>query len=175
MALRLEDKKAIVDDVNEIASSALSAVLADYRGLTVSQMTELRKLAREQSVYLRVVRNTLARRAVEGTEFECLKDSLVGPTIMALSIEDPGAAARLIKDFAKEHEQLEVKALAVGGEVMGPEDIDRLAKLPTRDQALGQLAGVLQAPITKLAQTLNDAPGQFARVISAVKDQKDAA
>ena len=175
MALRLEDKKAIVDDVNEIASSALSAVLADYRGLTVSQMTELRKLAREQSVYLRVVRNTLARRAVEGTEFECLKDSLVGPTIMALSIEDPGAAARLIKDFAKEHEQLEVKALAVGGEVMGPEDIDRLAKLPTRDQALGQLAGVLQAPITKLAQTLNDVPGKFARVISAVKDQKDAA
>jgi len=175
VALRLEDKKAIVDDVNEIASSALSAVLADYRGLTVSQMTELRKLAREQSVYLRVVRNTLARRAVEGTEFECLKDSLVGPTIMALSIEDPGAAARLIKDFAKEHEQLEVKALAVGGEVMGPEDIDRLAKLPTRDQALGQLAGVLQAPITKLAQTLNDVPGKFARVISAVKDQKDAA
>ncbi|MBV1870941.1 MAG: 50S ribosomal protein L10 [Gammaproteobacteria bacterium] len=175
MALRLEDKKAIVDGVNEIASSALSAVLADYRGLTVFQMTELRKLAREQSVYLRVVRNTLAKRAVEGTEFECLKDSLVGPTIMALSLEDPGAAARLIKDFAKEHEQLEVKALAVGGELLGPEDIDRLAKLPTREQALGQLAGILQAPITKLAQTLNDVPGKFARVVSAVKDQKDAA
>lgn len=175
MALRLEDKKAIVDGVNEIASSALSAVLADYRGLTVFQMTELRKLAREQSVYLRVVRNTLAKRAVEGTEFECLKDSLVGPTIMALSLDDPGAAARLIKDFAKEHEQLEVKALAVGGELLGPEDIDRLAKLPTREQALGQLAGILQAPITKLAQTLNDVPGKFARVVSAVKDQKDAA
>lgn len=175
MALRLEDKKAIVDDVNAVASSALSAVLADYRGLTVTEMTELRKLAREQSVYLRVVRNTLAKRAVQGTEFECLNDALVGPTILALSIEDPGAAARLIKNFAKEHEQLEVKALAVGGEALGPENIDRLAKLPTREQALGQLAGVLQAPITKLAQTLNDVPSKFARAVSAVKDQKDAA
>ena len=175
MALRLEDKKAIVDDVNAVASSALSAVLADYRGLTVSELTELRKLAREQSVYLRVIRNTLARRAVAGTEFECLQDTFVGPTILALSIDDPGAAARLIKDFAKGHEQLEVKVLAVGGEALGPEQLDRLANLPTRDQALGQLASVLQAPVTKLARTLNDVPGKVARVLAAVKDQKDAA
>jgi len=173
--LRLEDKQAIVAEVNEAASGALSAVLADYRGLTVSELTELRKLAREQSVYLRVIRNTLARRAVAGTEFECLQDTFVGPTILALSIDDPGAAARLIKDFAKEHEQLEVKALAVGGEALGPEQLDRLANLPTRDQALGQLASVLQAPVTKLARTLNDVPGKVARVLAAVKDQKDAA
>lgn len=175
MPLRLEDKQAIVAEVNEAASGALSAVLADYRGLTVSELTELRKLAREQSVYLRVIRNTLARRAVAGTEFECLQDTFVGPTILALSIDDPGAAARLIKDFAKGHEQLEVKALAVGGEALGPEQIDRLANLPTRDQALGQLASVLQAPVTKLARTLNDVPGKVARVLAAVKDQKDAA
>lgn len=175
MPLRLEDKQAIVAEVNEAASGALSAVLADYRGLTVSELTELRKLAREQSVYLRVIRNTLARRAVAGTEFECLQDTFVGPTILALSIDDPGAAARLIKDFAKGHEQLEVKALAVGGEALGPEQLDRLANLPTRDQALGQLASVLQAPVTKLARTLNDVPGKVARVLAAVKDQKDAA
>ena len=174
MALRLEDKKAIVAEVNEVASGALSAVIADYRGLTVGEMTDLRKQAREQGVYLRIVRNTLAKRAVEGTEFECLQESLVGPTIFALSLEDPGAAARLLKDFAKEHEKLEVKALAVGGEAYPASEIDRLAKLPTRDQALGMLAGVLQAPISKFARTLNEVPSQFVRVVAAVKDQKAA-
>ncbi len=174
MALRLEDKKAIVAEVNEVANGALSAVIADYRGLTVSQMTELRKQARDQGVYLKVVRNTLAKIAVAGTEFECLSDSLVGPTILALSIDDPGAAARMIKDYAKGNDKLEVRALAVGGVVYGAAEIDRLAKLPTRDQALGMLAGVLQAPITKFARTLNDVPGKIARVVAAVKDQKAA-
>ena len=174
MALGLEDKRAIVAEVSEAASSALSAVIADYRGLSVSEMTELRKKARDEGVYLRVVRNTLARIAVKGTEFECLAESLVGPTIIALSVEDPGAAARLIKDFAKKHEKLEVKALAVGGEAYGAHEIDRLAKLPTREQALGLLASVLQAPVTKLAQTLNEIPSQFVRVVAAVKEQKAA-
>jgi len=174
VALNLEDKKAIVAEVNDAASGALSAVIADYRGLTVSEMTELRKRAREQNVYLRVVRNTLARRAVEGTEFECLAESLVGPTILAFSLDDPGAAARIIKDYAKEHDDLEVKALAVGGMVYGASEIDRLAKLPTREQALGQLAGLLQAPIAKFARTLNEVPSGFARVLAAVKDQKAA-
>lgn len=174
MALNLEDKKAIVAEVNEAASGALSAVIADYRGLTVSEMTELRKQAREQKVYLRVVRNTLARRAVEGTEFECLAESLVGPTILAFSMEDPGAAARIIKEYAKGHDDLEVKALAVGGTLYGASEIDRLAKLPTREQALGQLAGLLQAPIAKFARTLNEVPSGFARVLAAVKDQKAA-
>lgn len=174
MALNLEDKKAIVAEVSQAAAGALSAVIADYRGLTVSQMTELRKQARAQGVYLKVVRNTLARIAVRGTEFECLHDALVGPTILALSIEDPGAAARLFKEYAKTNDKLEVKALAVGGIAYGAADIDRLASLPTREQALGMLAGVLQAPVTKLARTLNEMPSQIARALAAVKDQKAA-
>jgi large subunit ribosomal protein L10 len=174
VALKLEDKKAIVAEVNDVASGALSAVIADYRGLTVSQMTDLRKQARSQGVFLRVVRNTLARRAIEGTEFQCLSDALVGPTILAFSLDDPGAAARLFKEYAKTHDKLEVKALAVGGMAYGPHEIDRLAKLPTREQALGLLAGVLQAPITKFARTLNDVPSKFARALAAVKDQKAA-
>ena len=174
MALRLEDKKAIVTEVNAVASGALSAVIADYRGLSVSEVTEFRKQAREQGVFLKVVRNTLARRALEGTEFECLKESMVGPTIFAFSIEDPGAAARLVKEYAKSYENLEVKALAVGGEAYGPHEIDRLAKLPTREQALGMLAGVLQAPVSKFARTLNEIPSQFVRAVAAVKDQKAA-
>jgi large subunit ribosomal protein L10 len=121
-----------------------------------------------------VVRNTLARRAVQGTEFECLSVSLVGPTILAFSLEDPGAAARLFKEYAKTHEKFVVKALAVGGSAYGPHELDRLAKLPTREQALGMLAGVLQAPITKFARTLNDVPSKFARALAAVKDQKAA-
>ncbi len=174
MALNLEDKKAIVAEVNQAATGALSAVIANYRGLTVSQMTSLRKQAREQGVYLKVVRNTLARIAVKGTEFECLHDALVGPTILALSIEDPGAAARLMKDYAKTNDKLEVKALAVGGVAYGAAEIDRLATLPTREQALGILAGTLQAPISKFARTLNEMPSQIARVLAAVKDQKAA-
>lgn len=174
MALNLEDKKAIVAEVSQAASGALSAVIANYRGLTVSQMTSLRKQAREQGVYLKVVRNTLARIAVKGTEFECLHDALVGPTILALSIEDPGAAARLMKDYAKTNDKLEVKALAVGGVAYGASEIDRLASLPTREQALGILAGTLQAPISKFARTLNEMPSQIARVLAAVKDQKAA-
>ena len=174
MALKLEDKKAIVAEVNEAASRALSAVIADYRGLTVAQMTTLRKAAREQRVYVRVVRNTLAKIAVRGTEFECLSDSLVGPTILAFSLDDPGAAARLLKGYAKDFEKLEVKGLAVGGISYPATEIDRLASLPTRQQALGMLAGVLQAPISKFARTLNEVPTKIARVIAAVKDQKAA-
>ncbi|HVL00824.1 MAG TPA: 50S ribosomal protein L10 [Dongiaceae bacterium] len=174
MALNLEDKKAIVAEVNQAAAGALSAVIANYRGLTVSQITNLRKQAREQGVYLKVVRNTLARIAVRGTEFECLHDALVGPTILALSIEDPGAAARLMKEYAKTNDKLEVKALAVGGVAYGAAEIDRLATLPTREQALGILAGTLQAPLSKFARTLNEVPSQIARVLAAVKDQKAA-
>lgn len=174
MTLKLDDKKEIVAEVNQAASAALSAVIADYRGLTVGQMTKLRFQAREQGVYLRVVRNTLARRAMEGTEFECLKDSLVGPTIIGLSLSDPGAAARLFKDFAKDNQRLEVKALSVGGKVYGAKDIDVLAKLPTRDQALSMLLGLMQAPVAKFVRTLNEVPTKFVRAVAAVKDQKAA-
>jgi len=174
MALRLADKQAIVAEVNEAASSALSAVVSDYRGLTVGQMTTLRAKARESGVYLRVVRNTLAKRAIAGTEYECLSDTLVGPTMFAFSQQDPGSAARLLKDFAKEFDALEVKALSIGGQLLPADQIDRVAKLPTREEALALLMAVMQAPITKLARTLNDVPGKLVRTVAAVRDQKQA-
>lgn len=172
MPLNLEDKRAIVVSVNAVAAEALSAVVADYRGLSVAEMTALRKKARETGVYLKVVRNTLAKRAVAGTDYECLNDALVGPTVLAFSQEDPGAAARLIKDFAKDHDALEVKALAIGGVVYEAKDIDVLAKLPTRDEALAQLLSVMQAPVGKFVRTLNEVPSKFVRVVAAVKDKK---
>lgn len=175
MALGLEDKKAIVASVHETAANALSLVVADARGCTVGELTELRKLAREAEVDLRVVRNTLARRAVAGTEFECAEEVFKGPSLLAFSMEDPGAAARLFKDFAKQNENFEVKALAVGGELLGAEQLDKLATLPTREQALAMLAGLLQAPVSKFARTLNEVPSQFARALAAVRDQKQAA
>lgn len=175
MALRLDEKQAIVAEVNQAAAGALSAVVSDYRGLTVGQMTDLRVKAREKGVYVRVIRNTLARRAVEGTEFACLNDAFKGPTLLAFSKEDPGAAARLLKDYAREHEALKVRALSLGGQLYGPEDLDRLASLPTRDEALSLLMAVMLAPITKLARTFNDVPGRMVRVVAAVRDQKQAA
>ena len=175
MAIRLEDKQQIVSEVNQAASSALSAVLADYRGVTVEDMTALRKNARENKVYLRVVRNTLLKRAVADTEFECIQEVLVGPTILALSQEDPGAAARVLKDFAKENDDFEIKALSVGGQLMDANQIDVLAKLPTLDQARSMLMSVMLAPVTKLARTLNEVPSKATRAVAAVRDQKQDA
>jgi len=174
MALRLEQKQAIVAEVNTAAANALSAVVSDYRGLTVDQLTGLRAKARESGVYVRVIRNTLAKRAVVGTDFECLDEALVGPTMIAFSQEDPGAAARLIKDYASEFDKLEVKALSIGGQLLDAKDIDRLAKLPTRDEALALLMSVMQAPVVKLARTLNEVPGKLVRTVAAVRDQKQA-
>ena len=174
MALGLEQKRQIVAEVNEVAASALSAVVADYRGMTVAQMTEMRAKARESGVYLRVVRNTLARRAVEGTDYACLDETLVGPSLIAFSTEDPGSAARLMKDYAKELDALEVKALSIGGELINPDQIDRVAKLPTLDEARALLMSVLLAPATKLARTLNEVPGKLVRTVAAVKEQKEA-
>ena len=170
--IRLEEKEAIVAEVNETATVALSAVMADYRGVPVDNMTTLRQQAREAGVHVRVIRNTLAKRAFQGTEFECLNDALLGANILAFSIEDPGAGARIFKDFAKENESFEIKALSVGGKVLPPDQIDVLAKLPTRDQAISILMSVMQAPITKLAQALNDVPGRVTRLVAAVRDQK---
>ena len=174
MALKLEQKQQIVAEVNEVAASALSAVVADYRGLTVAEMTEMRSKARESGVYLRVVRNTLAKRAVEGTEYECLDETFVGPTLIAFSQEDPGSAARLVKDYAKEHDALEVKALSIGGELFSADQIDRVAKLPTLDEARAMLMAVMQAPVVKLARTLNEVPGKLVRTVAAIRDQKEA-
>jgi large subunit ribosomal protein L10 len=175
VAIGLEDKKAIVAEVNETATSALSLVIADARGVTVTGMTALRKNARENRVTLRVVRNTLARRALVGTDFECVNDSLVGPSLFGFSMEDPGAAARLFKEFAKENKNFEVKALAVSGQILGADQLDVLAKLPTRDQALSILMSVMKAPVTKLVQTMNEVPGKLVRTLAAVRDQKEAA
>ena len=175
MAIRLEDKQQIVSEVNQAASSALSAVLADYRGVTVEDMTVLRKNARANKVYLRVVRNTLLKRAVADTEFECIQGVLVGPTILAFSQEDPGAAARVLKDFSKENDNFEIKALSVGGQLMDASQIDVLAKLPTVDQARSMLMSVMLAPVTKLARTMNEVPSKLTRAVAAVRDQKQDA
>jgi len=156
MALRIEDKKAIVAEVAEQVSSALSAAVADYRGLTVNEMTSLRVEARKSGVYLRVVRNNLARLAIKGTDFECLGDALVGPLVLALSMDAPGASAKLFKNFQKDHKYFEVKNLVMAGELFGPEKLDDFAKIPTRDEALAILLNVMQAPVTKLARTLKE-------------------
>jgi len=175
MALRLEDKKAFVKEINTVAGDSVTAIAAEYRGLTVGEMTELRKEARSAGVYLRVIKNSLAKRAVEGTDFECMKEALLGPNIVAFSLEDPGAGARVFKDFAKENEDFEIKVLSVGGKLLPANQIDALAKLPTRDQALAMLVGVMRAPITKLVRTFNDVPAKVTRGVAAVRDQKQEA
>lgn len=175
MALRLDDKVAVVAEVAAVASKAHSAVAAEYRGLTVAQLTNLRKTARESGVYLRVVKNTLARRAVEGTEFACMQDGLVGPLILAFSLEDPGSAARVFSDFAKQNDKLIVRLVAVGGKQYGPSELERLSKLPTKDQALAMLMGVMKAPIEKFVRTLAEPHAKLVRTVAAVRDQKQAA
>lgn len=175
MALNLEDKKAIVAEVNETAGNALSLVIADARGVNVTDMTALRVLAREQNVDLRVVRNTLAKRAFEGTSFECVTKVLTGPSLFGFSMEDPGAAARLFKDFAKANDKFEVKALSVSGQLLDKGQIDKLATLPTLEQALGQLAGLILAPVVKLVRTFNEVPTKVTRVVAAVGEQKQEA
>ena len=174
MALNLEQKKAIVAEVAEVAGSAYSAVAAEYRGLSVSEMTDLRAKARNSGVYLRVVKNSLARRAVEGTDFECMSEGMTGPLVMAFSQEDPGAAARVIKDFAKDHDTLVVKLVSIGGKLLTPGDIETLAKMPTYEQAISILMGTMKAPIQKLAATLNEVPGKLVRTVAAIKDAKAA-
>ena len=171
MALRLEDKKALVAEVNAVAGDSVTAVAAEYRGLSVSEMTELRKNARSAGVYMRVVKNTLARRAVEGTEFECMQDTLKGPILLAFAKEDPGAAARVIKDFAKEHDALKAVSLSAGGQLMPGSDLAMLADLPTLDQARAMLLGVLNAPMSKLVRTLAEPPAMLARTLSARGEQ----
>jgi large subunit ribosomal protein L10 len=175
VAIRLEDKKQIVSEVNQAANSALAAVLADYRGVSVAKLTELRKIARENNVYLRVVRNTLLKRAVADTDFECISEVLVGPTILALSIEDPGAAARVLQEFAKGSKEFEIKALSIGGKLLDASQIDVLAKMPTYEQAISILMSLMLAPVSKLARTFNEVPAKVTRAVAAVRDQKKEA
>jgi large subunit ribosomal protein L10 len=175
MAISLADKKAIVAEVAEIASSAYSAVAAEYRGLTVAEMTELRVKARAAGVYLRVVRNTLAKLAVADTDFECMQDGLTGPLVLAFARDEPGASARVIGDFAKDHDKLQVKLVAFGGELLDPSELGALAKMPTREEALSMLVGVMQAPVTKFVRTMAEPAGKFVRTVAAIRDQKQAA
>jgi large subunit ribosomal protein L10 len=175
VAMNLDGKKVVVSELAAVAASAHSAIAAEYRGLSVSQMTELRKQARSSGVYLRVVKNTLARRAVEGTDFECMQPGLVGPLVLAFSQDEPGAAARLMKDFTKNHEKLQIKLVSFGGQMLGAGDLDRLAQMPTRDQAISLLMAVMKAPLDKFARTLNEVPGKLVRTVAAIRDQKQAA
>jgi large subunit ribosomal protein L10 len=175
VALRLDDKVAVVAEVSAIAAKAHSAVAAEYRGLTVEQLTDLRKKARESGVYLRVVKNTLARRAVEGTDFQCLQDGLVGPLILAFSLDDPGGAGRVVADFIKQSDKLVVRLVAIGGKQYGPAELERLAKLPTKDQAIAILMGTMKAPVEKFVRTLAEPHAKLARTVAAIRDQKQAA
>lgn len=173
MTVTLAAKKVIVEEVSAVASKAISAVVAEYRGLTVNQMNELRLKSRP-SVYLKVVRNTLTQRAFENTQFECLNDSLKGPVFIALSLDSPSDAARLLKDFTKTFEKLTIKALSVGGKLYDSSQLDLVASLPTKDEAISKLLAVMKAPIEKLARTMAEPHAKLVRLIAAVRDQKQA-
>jgi len=175
MPLNLEDKKALVAEVNAVAAKAQSVVAAEYRGLTVGQMTELRAKARAQGVYMRVVKNTLARKALTGTSFEPVGPALKGPLVLAFSKDDPGAAARMVKDFAKVNEKLIATLVSLGGQVLPGKDLEKVASLPTREQALSMLLGVLKAPLQKLVGTLAAPQAKLVRTLAAVQAQKQAA
>jgi len=175
MALNLEQKKAVVAEVAEVASKALAAVAAEYRGLTVEEMTELRVKARQSGVFVKVAKNTLVRRAVEGTDYECMQEALTGPILLAFSMEDPGAAARLVKDYAKDHDKLITRLVAVGGQLYGASELERLSKLPTYEQAIALLMAVMKAPIEKFVRTLAEPHAKLVRTVAAVRDAKQAA
>src|SRR5262245_21731468 len=175
MALNLEDKKALVAEVADVAAKAQSVVAAEYRGLTVGQMTELRARARKQGVYMRVVKNTLARKALAGTSFETVGPKLKGPLVLAFSKDDPGAAARVVKAFAKDNDKLKATLVSLGGQVLPGTEIEKVASLPTREQALSQLLGLLKQPITKFVQTLAAPQTKLVRTLVALRDQKQSA
>ena len=171
MGLILDAKKAIVDEIANVAAEAPSAIAAEYIGLTVADMTKLRTAARESGVYLKVVRNTLARRAFENSNFECMRDSLVGPLVYAFSSDEPGSAARVIRDFSKENDKLVVKLVALDGQLLDPSELGRLASMPSQDEARAMLLGLLSAPMGKFARTINEVPSKLARVLAAKRDQ----
>jgi large subunit ribosomal protein L10 len=172
MALKLEEKKVVVAEVNAVAAKALSVVGAENRGLTVTQMTDLRAKARKEGVYLRIVKNTLARKAVAGTAFECISPALKGPIVLAFSNDDPGAAARIVKAFSKDNDKLVTTLVSLGGQLLKADALERVASLPTRAQALSQLLGVLKAPIAKFVGTLAAPNSKLVRTLAAVLEAK---
>ena len=167
MGLSLDAKKAIVEEVNSVAAAAPSAIAAEYIGLTVTELTELRNAAREAGVYLKVVRNTLARRALENTQFECMRDNLVGPLLLVFSNDEPGSAAKVVRNFAKSNENLEVKLISLDGNLLEPSEITKLANLPSLDEARSMLLGLLSSPLTKFVRTISEPPSKFARVLGS--------
>lgn len=175
MPLNLAEKQEIVAEVAGVAAKAHSAIAAEYRGMTVAEMDALRVLARNNGVYLRVIKNTLVRKAVAGTDFQCMQEGLTGPLVMAFSMEDPGAAARIIKDFVKEHKKLEVKLISISGKLLAPSELENLAKMPTYEQALSLLMAVMKAPVEKLVRTINEVPSKLVRTVAAIRDAKQAA
>ena len=174
MPLNLQQKKDLVEDLRATAEGAVSAATADYRGLNVAEMTDLRSRARSAGISLRVVKNTLSRRAVRDTACESLAETLTGPTLLAFSADDPGAIARLFKDFAKQNELLQPRGFVLDGVLYPGDQTDRIATLPTLDGARSKLLGALKAPMQKLAATLAEPPAKLARVLAARRDQADA-
>ena len=174
MALSKNEKVKIVEEVKEVASSASSLVISDARGLKVSELTEIRTKANQSGIHIQVIKNSLAKLAFEGTDFGCSDEVLTGPSLFAFSFDEPGAAAKLLKSYAKNFDDLEIKALVVEGQLLDGGQIDILANLPSRDEAYGLIANVLQAPVGKFATLLNEVPSELARVLTAVRDSKEA-
>ena len=174
MSLNLEGKKEVVAEVSERLAKAQAVVLAEYRGLAVEQITVLRSQARASGVYLRVLKNTLARRAVQGTPFEKLADQMYGPLAYGIS-DDPVAAAKVLHTYAKGNDKLVIKGGAMPNYLMSAKEVGNLATMPGREQLLAMLMGTMQAPVTKFVQTLNEVPSKFVRALAAVRDQKEKA
>ena len=172
MSMNIDKKKVAVDELNEIANKATSAIAANYHGTWVSALTKLREEARTNSVHLKVIRNTLAKRALEDTKFSCFDDLLVGPTMLAFSLEDPASAAKLLNDFKKSNSSFEVKGLSFGDDLLDLSRLSDIANLPTKEQAIAQLLGVLNAPVSKLASLMNQVPSKLVRTLDAVREQK---
>jgi large subunit ribosomal protein L10 len=175
MALNFAQKEAIVAEVAEVAKTAYSAIGAEYRGLSVEDMTALRVEARKAGVYVRVVKNTLARRALADTGFACMQDGLKGPLILAFGQADPGSAARVAEAFAKTHDKFQVRLISVGGKLLDPSQLGAVAKMPTYEEAISQLMALMKAPVQKLVATINAVPSKLVRTIAAIRDAKEAA
>ena len=173
MSLNLDDKKAVVAEISQQVQNAQSMILAEYRGVSVEDMTGLRAEARKSGVYLKVLKNTLVKRAVENTAFSSLSEDMVGPLIFGIS-EDPVAAAKVLNDFAQKNDLFVLKSGAMPNEKMDVNAIKALASLPSREELLAKLMGTMQAPIAKFLQTLNEVPSKFVRGLAAVRDQKPA-
>ncbi len=174
VALSKSEKEKIVGEVREVASNASSLVISDARGLKVSELSEVRQKATQSGIHIQVIKNSLAKLAFEGTDFGCSDEVLVGPSLFAFSFEEPGAAAKLLKTYAKNFDNLDIKALVVEGQLLDGSQIDILASLPSKDEAYGLIANVLQAPVGKFATLLNEVPSKLARVLTAVQDKKKA-